>query len=580
MRVGCAYIFILLLAGLPAAGELTEEAVAEAKKVIDQRYGQIIDEARQSPGHADDLALARQLLIAAGDGAESEAMQLALIDRAMVLAGPLSTDEAVNLMRNALEQVHAIRPLSAATRAAFERDLAEKQMLAAQADRADAARLKKLGIVAAKAHLAYVKAVLPAEEIPRDTEAVLHKARVLITKYKDADLLEPLRDADRQLRRERTWRLRLKQAEVAFKSATERGDAAAILSASRVLGRVHLGYRGNVVAAAKYFSSAGDDEEKAVVAAASFLADPSTIKGDSRLDAAAKITQLAKTVEEPARRNLAMVARKMAQSYLDGRPSEVGGTKAKLLMGHLEVILRETPEDKFRNMLESKYGRLRCKLELLDGGRIRVTYDFSEAEQMMDWTVTGGQWEIGKNVLGCKTKQYSQGSIHNKLRFQADRPFRISVEAKARNEFGVQLNLKSAHGYASSLRFGLERYSGLKAYLAGYYWSDSGLKLKPDQPYRFMIANEADSGLKWSINGRQIVVPLFDQTKSRVSGRTFEVSLTTVSADFRLSLFDNLVIEGTVVAGADKKGATAKPSGSDELKEFEKSIREWLSDIN
>jgi len=151
MRVGCAHI--LLLASLAAAGPAEVPApVAAAQKTVEQQYGRLIAEARKTPTDADDVALAQQLLIAAGDGAQPEAMQLALIRTAMTLVRPLNSDAAIALMRQAADQAHSIRPTGTLEQAMFERELADKQLARGQAARESADRLKVLGIAAAKAH--------------------------------------------------------------------------------------------------------------------------------------------------------------------------------------------------------------------------------------------------------------------------------------------------------------------------------------------------------------------------------------------------------------------------------------------
>ncbi len=370
MRMVCGHIVLLAVAAGAGAVTVDDAKLAAARREIETQYGGILKEVQGTQSEVDDVALAKQLLIVAGEGADSPEMQLALIRTAIDVVLPLNGDEAIKVLGQGMDAAEAVQPYTPIERAAIGRKVATGRLARAQLRRASPEEVKSLAAAAARANLAYVAAAAKEAKIPPETDAALTAARRLHTKFKLTGVTEHLRSVETTLREARLWRMRLGQAEARLKEATDRGDATAIMSASRQVGRLHLEHSGDVVLAGKYFSAAGSDEDRAILAGASFLGDPASVDSQSLLAAAEILTRQARTLESPASLGVARCALAMCKHYVAGEPSVVGGTRARLLIGQLEVILGETEADKILAAIEKQYGKLSGAITVIQGKKI------------------------------------------------------------------------------------------------------------------------------------------------------------------------------------------------------------------
>ena len=561
MRTAC--VFITLLAGARIATGMTDEQVASARREVAKQYASIIKQVQATPASADDIAMARQLLAAAGEGSGGEAARLGMIAIATDLLLPLDGQQAGVLIRQAMDASERIRPYSPLARCRIMREATGGRLARAEQRRASQVEIRPLSRAAVEADLAYVEAAAGEEDIPRDADAALLAARSRITQYGLNDLLGRLGVANEKLRNERTWRMHMRQAEAKLKETTKGKDPRAITAASRVLGNLVLDRMGDVTKAARYFSAMGTDEERAVLAGASFLENPESLDADSCLAAAEYLARKAVELESPAKGRLAECALAMCEHYEAGKPSVIGGTKAKVLMGQLEVMLGRTPGDTFWAMVEREFGKLYGKREWLGDKRVRVTYDFSDAAQAKDWQAHDGAWEAGKGMLGCKTVQYGRGHATSKLRFCLDRPFRISMQAKADNEVGLHLALggsssTSSYAHNDYASFVLDKTYGLQAYVAGERHTDPRAKLVKGKLYTFELVSGLDGDLVWLVNGEKIRSFKKSRIISYTSRKKFGVRLFTEGSDYLVTTFDNVVIEGEVAVLTEEEAEAAR----------------------
>lgn len=560
MRTEC--VVVALLAGASVAAGMTDEQVTAARKEVAKQYAGLIKQVRATPVPADDIALAKQFLATAREGSGGAATRLGMIATAIDLLLPLDGQQAATLFRQAMDASEKIRPVPPLERCRMEREITGGRLARAEQRRASSAELRPLAVAAATADLAYLEAAATVEEIPRDVDAATVAARSRIARYGLKDLLGRQRAADEKLRTERTWRMQIRQAEAKLKETTKGKDPRAITAASRVLGNLYLTRTGDVTKAAQYFSAMGTDDERAVLAGASFLENPKTLDPDSCLTAAEYLTRKAGEMEAPAKQKLAECALAMCEHYEAGKPSVIGGTKAKVLVGQLEVFLGRTPGDKLRVAIEKKFGKLHGKMEWLGGKRIRVTYDFSNAAQVKDWRAHDGAWEVVKEMLGCKTVPYGDGHATNHLRFRLDCPFQISMQAKADNEVGIQLALdsssSSSYSYSYYASFVLDKSYGLKAYVAGESHTDPRAKLVKGKLYTFELVPSSGGEIVWRVNGEKIRSFKKSRIMSYSSRKQFGVRLFTEGSDYLVTAFDNVVIEGEVVVSTEEETEAAR----------------------
>ena len=213
MRTVCGHIVLLAVAATAGAVDVDDVKLAAARRDIEKQYGGILKEVQGTESEADDLALARQLLIVAGEGADSPEAQLALIQTAIDMVLPLSSGDAAKVLGQGMDAADAVRPYKPSERAKIESDVATARLKRAQVRRAATGELKPLAESAARAQLAYVTVAMKEAEFPPETDAALTGARMLYTKFKLTDLTEQLRSVETKLREERLWRMRLGQAE-------------------------------------------------------------------------------------------------------------------------------------------------------------------------------------------------------------------------------------------------------------------------------------------------------------------------------------------------------------------------------
>jgi len=254
-------------------------------------------------------------------------------------------------------------------------------------------------------------------------------------------------------------------------------------------------------------------------------------------------------MEDPVRSQLARTAKGMCQAYLDSGPAEVEAAKARLLVAQLQVLLGASSADKRRQDLADAYGGLNGKLEIIDEENVRVLYDFSDAKQLADWQPGVGVWAIGKGVLGAKTRPYGSGRCDQRLRFRADRPFKLSFDGSAKYELSVELKLYpwGANWQSRSERFSL-RGDDASLHVLGIGWSDRRYRIAEGNVYRFEISTDGKGGFAWSVNN--VMVYAYSPPKDRQTDvlGAYVVQLRTESADRSLTAFDNVVMEGAVLS--------------------------------
>jgi hypothetical protein len=150
-------------------------------------------------------------------------------------------------------------------------------------------------------------------------------------------------------------------------------------------------------------------------------------------------------------------------------------------------------------------------------------------------------------MLACKTAPYRDGEIAAKVRFLADKPFRVVFRASADFEFSVCVNLtrvSSSYPYRNSLR--LHR-DGL---YHNFYYEESGhdprVRLTSGAVYEMEAKFDGSRTFRYFLNGAE--VRTFQIPEGRLTGlRDIEVRLGTAGSDRRATAFDNVILEGTVV---------------------------------
>jgi len=530
-----------------AAGRASAETPEE--KLVRELYGKRIEEAKATPADADDVALAKELLTAANDTNTSEKMKVLLAQTALNLLTPLGTEEGVALARKALDVIDRIQPMPPGDKAGVSRDLAARCLAHAAEEKLRPDQIKPIALDAAKAHLDYAQIVMQnPDELAKAEGASAYAARI-VDAYRLTDLNERVSFLQKAIATMRVRHAAIQTAMARFKTAQAGGSELAIKAASRGVADVYLTHDGDLVSAHKYLASTGDPRESAVGAAATFLTssklDPATC-----LEAVQALANLCKGLGEEPRAKVADVALQMCKGYLTGKTTELGASKAKLLTVQLQTLLGMVGADELRRKIDTAYHVVNCKIEVLEGNRIRATYDFSDEKQMKDWDAQTGTWGVGKGALVCKTEAYSAGQASNKLRFRADKPYRIAFTGAAKYDLTASLyygSLRSSIGsyYA---RFSFNSGIGLSLYGYGTSWYDYKTRLQGGTAYKFEIAGDGKGALSWSINGVLMKdVKARDGSPYVARAGDFSLCLGTDGSDRTPTAFKGVIVEGEIV---------------------------------
>jgi len=537
-------IIFLVVSIIPAAAPAAQ---SNEEKLAAEMFGRRIAAAKATPSDADDVELARLMLIGANDEGYSSAMRLVLARRAMELLTPLGTSASVDLAGRAFKLIGRISPPSPAFKAAFERDIALGRLARARRDRKGAAELKRLAQQAVEAHLAFVRAAMNDADLADRLNSSLRAARALIKTYKLSEQDKALAELERQFRETKNRAGRLAEAQARLRAARKSGSPAAVRAASIAAAQVYLELDGDVESAARYLAGTGDAKERPIAAAAAFVTE-GRIDPASCVPAVEALRKLAKSLPGRGRTPVAKIALGMCQAYLAGERSEIAAAKAKLLSAQLQMLLGQAAARERLKKLAEAYGGLNCKLEIVDDENVRVTYNFSDEKQMMDWRASSGTWAVGKGVLAAKTRPYRRGQCSVKLRFRADRPFKLAFDGTAKYELAAWLQ---RYPWRSLRNTGAERFSLRRNEAAiqamGVGWSDGRYRVAEGTKFHFEIITDGKGGFVWSVNNVVIYRHAPEGARPRRLTGSFVVQLGTESSDRSLSIFDNVVIEGAIL---------------------------------
>lgn len=543
---------VLLLAFGVAAGQTEEE------KAVRETFSQKIAAAKATATEDDDVALVREMLQAAGDGGTSDKLRYALAKAAMDLTLPLSGEAGVEQARRAVEIVDGIRPLPPEEKVAIYRDLAVHQLAGIKSRKPE--DVLPIARAAAEAQLAYAKVLMNDSSKTREVDAALTAARGLIVAYKLNELKESLDSTAGEFAHVKARQTRLVAAEARLKAAKEEDEPNMIRAAGRGVAQVYLEFDGDLATAAKYLAGTEDPRDKQIVAAAAFLADPQKLDPATCLETADAMMKLAQPLGEAPRVKITDCAMRVCQAYLEGSPPELGAAKARLMILQMQAVLGQTPADQFRKKLEVACKGLAGKLEVLDGSRIRVTYDFSDDKQLKDWGVgQGSGWGVEKGAMVYRPDRPAPGEVVNKLRFRADRPFRASFVGRAGSELAavVFFYVPTVRPPRYTNRFSL-RDSGLSLSAFTANWSGDQVRLRDGQPFKFDVSFDGKAHATWSINAKVVRDQKYELNDPReLAAGSFMLGLRGWSPRHGFSAFGNVVIEGDVIVPEQAPATTA-----------------------
>lgn len=526
---------------------------AEDEKVVDETYGPRLKQAQASAGDDDDLAIVQEMLTAAEDKANSASLRSALARRALATCLALNAPKAVEQAQKAMEAANSAEPLSSVEQARLSSDLAQRRLAVSRNGRHSADELNTLAGQAVEAIIAYAEALMESPGREAEVGEALRKAKTVAAanNANDSGQLDDL--AERYKNYANRGKL-LAGALKHLKDAQDRGDKDGAAVAGASVAEIFLKTDGDLVSAAGYLQQADDPQAKAVKAAATYLKDKRLPPAGECLADVEALAGLAEKYKGPAGTKIAEAAAQLCQAY-QKKATGAEASKARLLSTRLNNAMPATEkidEAKVRQSILEAYNPVRGKLTVLPDGRARISYDFSNKQQLEDWTSNDGMWEIGQGVLGCKTQAYDDGTLTNKIRLSGKKPFRITFKGIAKYELVLLLysddwSTQSSWSMNSFVeRFCLNREGLLNGQRWSANWTSSSGKIKPGATYQFDVSFDGEKQFLWKING--VEVRKFDAAQRFLSKRqTFvKVHLGTESSDHAPTVFDDVVIEGEV----------------------------------
>ena len=551
---------LVLLCG-PAA---QAAPVTPGEKFVRDYYGKLIAAVRKTPPKADDLALARQILLHANDASVSEGVQYALARAALLLTVGRAEPLAASLTQQGMDLIETLRPMSQLDKATFHRDIAQLALEQAQADRRKFIELRDLASEAIDAHVEFVEAVRADPSRLGEADKSIKTIRSLMVRFQ----LTSRRDAVKALEGIQRWmkarQAAIQSAEARLAAARQRQDADAARKANADLARAYLDYDGDLAMAAKYLAAAKDPRAEHVAAAAAFDGDPAKLDPAVAVRAAVTLGELAKAMPESAetpRERIGNCAVKLCQEYLLREPPGPDAAQARLVLFQLERSIGYSPQRRLQRELSRNYRGLSGSLTLLDSGQTRIGYDFAEAHQLGDFILSATGWRIAKGVLGVRATVTT--TLTNKFRFRASKAVKLSFRAKGLQSLGGRLTFLSRQGKPpQALRCVLGIPSGLKSY---HYIYAPGAKAISCAFYGFkgtkgsyavdVIWNGTDT-LTWRINGTAV------GSASYTPPAGYDTVVCSLETSKSTTYYTYFVVQGTIRVDPYGRSASRKPAAT------------------
>jgi hypothetical protein len=543
-----------------AGAALAQQTQPSSDKLIDELFGERISRAKSTPTDEDNIELARQLLVAATDVTSPEGLRLSLARTGYDLLWQLGSQESVQLAERALGITNSIEAMGPLELARCRRDLADWRYRRARVDRDQRDALPALALNSVRACLAFVQLALDQPDQLGEAEAALRTAKPLILAHRFEEQSQAATELEGKVRAARARLMKLQDAMARLSNARQSNDQRQIQITATAVGNLHL-EAGDIAQAATFLAEAKDERAELLKVAAEFL-KTDKVDGETAIPAAEMLLSQAKTIADPqGARRAAEVSRAMLETLLAGNPPEVAAAKAKLLLVELRLLLGDTDADRFRNALARDYGGLAGKMTVLDEENVRIVYDFSDPQQLRDWSTNGGQWQVIKEKLGCKTAQGGQGRAHNKFRFRADKPFKFSFQGSARHDLTLMLLAYpwKHDNHEHECRFRL-RDNGLFVQGIDGNWRGERGRLEEGETYTMQVVGDGKGTVTWSINGKEVNRRELARVTNHADRSSLVLAIYTERSDQSPTAFDQVEIEGSILPSPKWEPPAAQPA--------------------
>ena len=549
-----------LLALVVCAGQvLADDAAIAARQAVQEAYGQRLAAVSETEEPDDDLALAAELIAAAREADRPAAEQFALADQAVALVAPLGTQEAVDLAGKALTLAESITPYPPAAKAERRWQVASGRVARMQRNRADLDAVKPVVRVAARLGLEYAEALLAESEDPEPARQALSDVRGLVKRYNLDDFDERLVAADERIRRAAARSKRISEAQAMLAAATERNNQRGVTTARKELADAYITFDGDLLTAATYIDGTGHVLTQPVQTVAAVAAGEGPDDPDVIIQAVVAMRDYMGELDGPAHTRVGEHALALCEAYLAGAADGEQQVTGRLHRTQINKLLGRGPADVMLAELAASYETsLHGRLQILDDERVRITYDFQDAEQLADWAVQRHDWQVSGALMHAGANDDNPAAIATRLRFRADRRLRVSLRANAFDQIAVAIAFhdwgkdNSGTGYRTYFRGPrIGRTAGGLELITprdGRRWTDGIHTLNADAVYDIGLVIDGAGGVTWSIDGAVVhqYTPAPDD-KVATDGFVTLVLLAQGASVTNPTGYDNVVIEGCVL---------------------------------
>jgi len=538
---------------------LNASAKTTPERLVMELYGERLAKVKASGDPSDDIALAREMLMAAADSANPKRLRYILAMEVIKLTAPIGTDETTTLASEALELADKLISLDPVTKGEIELQIARQRLANAKKVNASPEKRSKLAAEMIQKQIVLADVMMRKKKLDK-AYALLISAKNTARYYKLYDQQDDVEEAMGRYKQARALSAQISAAKARLERAKSTFDEDAIKSARLSLGLIYLLVAGDITAAEKYLSGSGNSYEKAVSVAAEF------IRGHSKLPPVQECNKVVETLGEAARaaRNeqarisIATVAARLCRALLEKKPSGIAAVKTRLLLTQMELLSGNTPEDKFLKKLKVNYAGLYGKIRVvnLKEKLVSVSYDFSKHNQRRDWLVDSGQWSVvpRKNILGCRpsSKRRLLVRIANRLRFRADKPLVFTFQVRGEQDLTGILtflleNDPATRQWPYELRFILGAFRNHESILferGRFLWRDRRIRVVRNKTYDTRITWDGVKTITWMVNGVVLCSRVINYPKEDIPYSSIYVSLGCGS---KPAAFDNVTIQGVVL---------------------------------
>ncbi len=516
----------------------------------------------------EKIVLIEDLIEAARGTSRDARERFVMADMAVEIAIPLGTSQAESLARKAMILANSAQPYTDLLRTQREYDLGESRLEYMLDHRSEGGDVDATGTAAAEAAMEYALQLKQAGDL-NECLTVTRSGIALADRYEVPDVADVCAELEKTLKVLRDREARLATARRELELAEAVGTPEAVRQARQKVGELLLGIDGDLLLAQPYLTGTSHALARAADALKK-VQDSQQVSGPELLDAVVSVRDFVREDDSHTRETILSGGLTLCDAYDRLTQTDEEKMLGTLYRRALKRGAGHSQRDELVATLKKNYIHFNGDLLLLDGGRVRVTYDFSDADQLKDWKQDRLEWSVDRDQLRQTGggSEGAQGTATNVVRFRADRPLTIRFDARAMDQiafmgvyapYGGDLGRDTCGFWFRDRenRRGGDRKEGLQmtTYRGTDRWTDTR-RLQPDADYSMKAVFDGAGRVEWWINDSLVheYIPL--ETDAVFTDGSISVQLVARTATTRQpTIYDDVVIEGELLSAPKERPA-------------------------